>query len=88
MVDRLPSPTKYCGDAKGSLMGRIVDSWYEDKRGMIVLLQIIAGSIREGQRIIAYASSREQSDEFNKGDVSVQEVGLLTPSTLRTRFVD
>jgi translation elongation factor EF-4 len=84
VVDRLPSPIADCGDSGGNLMGRIVDSWYEEKRGMIMLLQIVAGSLREGQRIIAYASSREYADEFSK-DVSVQEIGLLTPTTLRTR---
>jgi hypothetical protein len=51
---------------------------------MIMLVQIVSGSLREGQRIIAYASSREFADEFSK-DVSVQEIGLLTPTSLRTR---
>lgn len=85
VIDRLPSPKASCGAPDGNLLGRIVDSWYEEKRGMIMLLQIVAGSLREGQRIISYASSREYPEEFSR-DVSVQEIGLLTPSSLRTRY--
>jgi GTP-binding protein LepA len=84
VVDRLPSPRAACGESDGNLTARIIDSWYEEKRGMIMLVQIVSGSLREGQRIIAYASSREFADEFSK-DVSVQEIGLLTPTSLRTR---
>jgi translation elongation factor EF-4 len=85
VIDRLPSPRAALGDPGGNVLARIVDSWYDEQRGMIILAQIYAGMLQEGQRIITYASSRENVDMFTKADFSVQEVGILTPEALRSK---
>ncbi|CAE7732742.1 lepA, partial [Symbiodinium microadriaticum] len=82
VVQKLPPPTGDCELEETRLKARIVDSWFEEHRGMVCLVQVISGELYEGQRIITYASMNETD---TKGDYSVQEVGLLTPTTLRTK---
>jgi GTP-binding protein LepA len=82
-VDKLPPPTHDCVLDEPNLKARIVDSWFEEHRGMVCLVQIVSGELREGQRITTYASVNETDIKIS--DFSVQEVGLLTPMTLRTK---
>lgn len=49
IVERLPSPKLYSKDAKGPFYGRIVDSWFDEHRGVVCLVQVVGGSLREGQ---------------------------------------
>ncbi len=87
VVDRLPSPEAKSGLLSDSFMGRIVDSWYDEHRGVVCLVQVVSGQVREGQRIAPYASMRDSKDGDSKSDFSVQEVGLLTPGPLRTKVL-
>ena len=50
-----------------------------------MLIQCISGTLQEGDRITSYASIKEAKDLDNRKDFSVQELGILTPTTLRTR---
>lgn len=84
VVDRLPSPRDVCRDTEGPFLGRIVDSWFDEHRGVVCLVQVVAGHLTEGQRITTFASVRESKDIDSRSDFSTQEVGLLTPSPLRT----
>lgn len=84
VIDRLPSPVEASKQPDGPFYGRIVDSWFDECRGVVSLVQVIGGEIREGQRITTYASSKETKDIDNRSDFSVQEIGILTPRTLRT----
>eukprot|EP00605_Chrysophyceae_sp_TOSAG23-4_P001783 GSChrysophyteH1.ASY1.ANO1.1972.1 assembled CDS len=72
------------GNANGRFCGRIVDSWYDEHRGVVCLIQAVGGSLQEGQRITTYASVKETKDIDTRSDFSVQEIGLLTPQSLRT----
>ena len=82
IVEKLPPPTAACDLEESRLKARIVDSWFEEHRGMVCLVQVVSGELYEGQRIITYASMNETD---TRGDYSVQEVGLLTPTTLRIK---
>lgn len=84
VVDRLPSPKSISKPQDGPFYGRIVDSWFDEHRGVVCLVQIIGGKISEGQRISMYASVKETKDVDHRTDFSVQEIGLLTPQSLRT----
>ena len=84
VVDRLPSPAAACESPTGNLRARIVDSWFEEHRGMVCLVQVVSGELKEGMRITTYASVMEAESE-KRNDFSVQEVGLLTPTALRTK---
>ncbi len=84
VVDRLPSPKHISKDENGPFFGRIVDSWFDEHRGVVCLVQVIGGKIIEGQRISMYASVKESKDVDNRTDFSVQEIGVLTPQSVRT----
>lgn len=84
IVDTLPSPASTCFPRSGAFHGRIVDSWFDEHRGVVCLVQVVGGKIVEGQRISMYASIKETMDVDTRTDFSVQEVGILTPQSVRT----
>jgi GTP-binding protein LepA len=48
IVNRLPAPT---GDPDAPLQALIFDSWFDAYRGVIVLVRVMQGTMRKGQRI-------------------------------------
>ena len=59
---------------------QVVDSWY-DSRGVNCIVQVMAGVIKEGDRI-AIATKTASSDSSQS--FSVQEVGIVLPRSHRT----
>ena len=86
VVDRLPSPVQNGSlrEPNGPFLGRVVDSWFDEHRGVVCLIQAVGGTLHEGERITTFASVREAKDIDTRSDFSVQEIGILTPSPLRT----
>src|SRR5437870_12833168 len=84
IVHRLPPPR---GDPDASLKALLVDSWYDVYLGVVVLVRIVDGVMKKGQRIrmmgtnAAYDVERvgfftpkmQQSDELGPG-----EIGFIT----------
>lgn len=72
----------------GRFMGRIVDSWFDEHRGVICLIQVLSGHLRENQRITCYASINEvkadASVNDNRTEFGLQEIGVMTPKMART----
>ena len=48
IVNRLPAPK---GDAKAPLKAMLVDSWYDSYLGVVVMIRVMDGLIRKGDRI-------------------------------------
>jgi len=48
IVDRIPSPV---ADREAPLAALIFDSWYDQFRGVVVLVRVMAGTIRKGMRL-------------------------------------
>src|SRR4029078_13233809 len=48
IVTRLPAPK---GDVDAPLMALLVDSWYDAYLGVVVLVRIVDGTLKKGQRI-------------------------------------
>ena len=86
IIKRVPPPTglKYPATCRA----RVVDSWFDDHRGVVCLVQVVDGALRESDKFTTwllkegYGNSGIDSTAF-----TVQEIGLLTGgrgSLLRT----
>jgi GTP-binding protein LepA len=76
IVHRLPPPT---GDPDAPLQALIFDSWFDAYRGVIVLVRVMEGTLRKGQRIRLMSNSK--SFEVESMGVLMPkpvEIGLLT----------
>lgn len=67
IVERVPHPS---GDTRGPLKALIFDSWYDNYRGVGVLIRVVDGSIKPGQKIQLMASKKQ---------FEVEEVGYMMP---------
>jgi len=67
LVTRLPPPS---GDANAPLKALIVDSWYDQYLGVIILIRVKDGRIRKGQKIRMMAGGATHP---------VEQVGVFSP---------
>jgi len=67
IVHRLPPPT---GDPNAPLQALIFDSWFDAYRGVIVLVRVMQGTMRKGQRIRLMSNSKS---------FEVESMGVLMP---------
>jgi GTP-binding protein LepA len=67
IVRRLPPPT---GDPDAPLQALIFDSWFDAYRGVIVLVRVMQGTMRKGQRIRLMSNSKS---------FEVESMGVLMP---------
>jgi GTP-binding protein LepA len=67
IVHRLPPPT---GDPDAPLQALIFDSWFDAYRGVIVLVRVMQGTLRKGQRIRFMSNSKS---------FEVESMGVLMP---------
>jgi GTP-binding protein LepA len=84
VVHRLPAPK---GDADAPLKALLVDSWYDAYLGVVVLVRIVDGTLKKGQRIRMMAPDAvyqvEQVGVFRPKKTAVEslgpgEVGFIT----------
>src|SRR6187431_315857 len=77
IVHRLPPPS---GDAAAPLKALIFDSWYDPYRGVVILVRVIDGVLRPGQKIRLMITGQEfQVDQlgvFGPKPVPVTELGV------------
>ena len=67
IVRQVPSPK---GDPGAPLKALVFDSWFDAYRGVVILVRLIDGAIRRGQRVTLMATGR---------NYDVEELGFLTP---------
>ena len=91
VVHRLPAPK---GDMNAPLKAMLVDSWYDSYLGVIVLVRIIDGNLKKGERVKfmsnntthhvdrigVFRPQMEMIDELGPG-----EIGFLTASIKQVR---
>ncbi|TDQ64505.1 GTP-binding protein LepA [Maritalea mobilis] len=72
IVERLPAPE---GDVNAPLKAMLVDSWYDAYLGVVVLIRVIDGKIKKGQKV----------KMMNTGAVyDLDRVGVFTPKLIET----
>jgi len=67
VVERVPAPK---GDLKGPLRALIFDSWYDSYRGAVVMVRVVDGVMRKGQKVRFMATGR---------DYEITEMGVFAP---------
>jgi GTP-binding protein LepA len=67
IVHRLPPPK---GDRESPMKALLVDSWYDPYLGVVVLVRIVDGEIRKGQRVRMMAANAAYQ---------IERVGVFTP---------
>jgi len=72
LVTRLPAPT---GDANAPLKALLVDSWYDQYLGVVILVRIKDGRIKKGQKLRMMSSGAAHV---------VEQVGVFTPKMVPT----
>ncbi len=73
LVTRLPPPRS--GDANAPLQALLVDSWYDQYLGVIVLIRVMNGVLRKGMRMRMMQ---------NGAAYDVEDVGVFSPKRLAT----
>src|SRR6202000_2421488 len=71
VVTRLPAPK---GDIDAPLKALLVDSWYDAYLGVVVLVRIIDGELKKGQKIRMMAADAVYQ---------VEQVGVFTPKKVQ-----
>jgi GTP-binding protein LepA len=70
LVTRLPPPK---GDANAPLKALLVDSWYDQYLGVVILVRVKDGRLRKGQRIRMMSTGAAHQ---------VEQVGVFTPKMI------
>jgi GTP-binding protein LepA len=75
IVRRVPPPA---GDPTGSLKALIIDSWFDNYLGVVSLVRVFDGSLRQGAKIRVMSTGR---------DFQTDQVGIFTPKRVPRRVL-
>ncbi len=70
IIDRVPHPA---GDSGRPLRAMIFDSWFDSYRGVVVLVKIVDGKLKKGDRIRFLS---------NGAEYEISELGVFTPKAM------
>jgi GTP-binding protein LepA len=68
VVKHVPAPTSLKGE--GTLRALVIDSWYDSYRGAVVLVRVVDGRLKKGNKVRLMAT---------KSDYEVTEIGVFNP---------
>lgn len=85
VCDSIPPPSPLSDDDGTMLRAKVIDSWFEPRRGVVCLVRVLSGSLSENDRIsIVEPSIDGKGPKVGKDNYSVQEIGLVMPERIRT----
>ena len=70
IVHRMPPPQ---GDPDATLRGLVFDSWFDQYRGVVILVHVVDGTLKPGMKVRLMASG---------GSYLVENVGVFTPKPM------
>jgi len=70
IVHRMPHPK---GDPDATLRGLVFDSWFDQYRGVVILVHVVDGELKPGMKVRLMASG---------GSYLVENVGVFTPKPM------
>ena len=70
VIERMPAPR---GNPDGALRAMIIDSWFDNYVGVVMLARVVDGSLSKGERIRLMASDAVYG---------VEQLGVFTPKSL------
>lgn len=68
VVDQIPAPK---GDRDGQTRAFLFDSWFDEYRGIICMVEIVDGQLSKGDRVVSVHSGKEYE---------ILELGIMHPS--------
>lgn len=85
ICEQVDSPEKLADDDETILRAKVIDSWFEPRRGVICLIRVLSGELSEGDRIsIIEPAANNGEHKAGKDHYSTQEVGIVAPHRIRT----
>jgi len=84
IVERLPAPT---GDADAPLQAMLVDSWYDTYLGVVLLMRVMQGTLKKGQKVKMMNAGTEhlvdrvgvfEPKQHMTGQLGPGEIGFIT----------
>ena len=80
IVERLPAPK---GDINAPLKALLVDSWYDTYLGVVVLIRVIDGTMKKGQKIrMMNANAAYELDRVGVFTPKLVDIGELGPGEI------
>ncbi|MDB5538552.1 MAG: LepA [Devosia sp.] len=80
IVHRLPAPT---GEINAPLKALLVDSWYDTYLGVVVLIRVIDGTVKKGQKIrMMNANATYELDRVGVFTPKLVDIGELGPGEI------
>jgi GTP-binding protein LepA len=76
IVTRMPQPK---GDPLGPLRALVFDSWFDQYRGVVILVNVVDGSLRRGARVKLMASG---------GIYEIEDLGVFTPKPVAVQGLE
>ncbi len=73
IIKRIPPPK---GDENSPLRALVVDSWYDNYRGVVSIIRVFDGKIKLGDKIMIYSTKKEYE---------VEELGYFTPKQKKAK---
>ncbi|CEP63324.1 GTPase GUF1 LALA0_S07e07536g [Lachancea lanzarotensis] len=70
IVDRIPPPT---GEMKKPFRALLVDSWYDSYLGVVLLVNIVDGTVKKGDKVISAQTNKKYE---------VKELGIMYPDKI------